>query len=303
MDATIIITTFRRPAMLADLIVALHPQLVGRSVEVIVVDNCPDGSARSVISDAVPQIRYVHEAQSGVVHARNRGVNEAIGAYVIFLDDDEVPQAGWLDAWLRQADGVTDMSFGRIVPRHLAPCPLPLVGQIDRLFSRELEGPTGTDISNEWAYLGTGNAMFSRARSLPDADPFDIRFNARGGEDIWLIRSLMEQGQRLLWNREALVDELVPQNRMTLAFLKARKYNHGQLRCILIYGQGGVPATAKMILWMAVGLVQFLVFGIAAYACRVLAPHKMPDFLCRAWGGAGKLMWWHTPRVQHYVSN
>jgi len=45
-------------------------------------------------------VRYVHEPSTGVVHARNRGVREAGGEYLIFLDDDEVPAAGWLNAFL-----------------------------------------------------------------------------------------------------------------------------------------------------------------------------------------------------------
>lgn len=303
MDASIIITTFRRPEMLANLLEAVRPQLAGRAVEVIVVDNCPDASAQSAVeSSGDGGIRYVHERNSGVVHARNRGVQEAHGNYVIFLDDDEVPQPGWLDAWLGQANGVTDMSFGRITPRHLGPCPAALAGQIDRLFSREMGGATGTDISEFWAYLGTGNAMFHRDRCLAGVQPFDLRFNARGGEDIWLIRGLMAKGQRLLWNREALVDELVPTDRMTLAFLTARKFNQGQLRCIFVYGDGGVQGVLRVSLWMLAGLIQLMVFGVLAKLCQLITPARAPDLLCRAYGGAGKLMWWRAPAVRHYVS-
>lgn len=287
--------------MLASLLDALRSQLSRRPVEVIVVDNCPDGSARTLIERCCdPAVRYVHEPQSGVVHARNRGVAESSGAYIIFLDDDQIPHAGWVDAWLEQANNMTDMSFGRIVPRMLGPCPPALVGQIDRLFSRTMQGPTGSDISSQWAYLGTGNAMFNKSRCFPMADPFDIRFNARGGEDIWLIRSLLEQGKRLIWNREALVDELVSTDRMTLAFLKMRKFNQGQLRCIFVYGQGGMTGSLRVATWMLVGAVQLLVFGAAAGFSAFFAPARAPDFVCRAHGGAGKLLWWRASILRHY---
>lgn len=301
MDASIVITTFRRPDMLALLLEALQPQLAGRAAEVIVVDNCPEASARAVAEpEGALQLCYVHERRSGVVHARNRGVAEAQGRYVIFLDDDEVPHPGWLDAWLAQADGVTDMSFGRILPRPLSPCPPDIAGQINRLFSREMAGATGADISASWAYLGTGNAMFHKTRCFPRPDPFDVRFNARGGEDIWLIRSLMRQGHRLLWNREAVVDELVPTDRMTLEFLTARKFNQGQLRCIFVYGDGGIGGTLKVGLWMLVGAIQFALFGPAARVADALAPARAPDFHCRAAAGAGKLQWRKTASVRVY---
>lgn len=302
MDASIIITTFRRTAMLAELLATLGPQLEGGAVEAIVIDNCPDASAQTTVESAgTPAIRYVHEPRSGVVHARNRGVAEASGAYLIFLDDDEVPCPNWLDAWLAQADGVTDLAFGRIVPRLLGPCPPDLAAQVDRAYSRTMPGSTGADISDKWAYVGTGNAMFHKARCFATDAPFDPRFNARGGEDVWLIRSLQRQGRKLLWNDNALVEELVPENRMTLAFAKARKFNQGQLRCILMFGDGGIMGSLRVAIWMIAGAIQLLVFGLAARLASVLAPVRASDFDCRAAGGAGKLLWWRAPESQHYA--
>ncbi len=301
MQASIIITTFRREAMLGELLAVLGPQLADRSAEVIVVDNCPDASARRTVEQAgLAAIRYVHEVRSGVVHARNRGVAESIGEYLIFLDDDEVPCPSWLDAWLAQADGATVMAFGRIVPRLLAPCPPALAGQIERAYSRDMNAPTGTDISDRWAYLGTGNAMFHKAHCFASNAPFDRRFNARGGEDVWLIRSLVRSGRKLVWNHDALVEELVPESRMTLSFAKARKFNQGQLRCILMYGEGGIAGLARVSLWMLVGAIQFAGHGLAAASMQVLAPVRGPDFACRAAGGAGKLLWWRSPELSEY---
>ena len=301
MKTSIIITTYRRKAMLAELLEALAPQLNGRPAEAIVIDNCPDASARAIVEESHRgQVRYVHEPRSGVVHARNRGVAEARGTYLVFLDDDEVPVDRWLDAWLAQADGSIDLAFGRIVPRLLAPCPAALAGQIRQAYSREMPGPTGTDITAKWAYVGTGNAMFHKTRCFATDAPFDARFNARGGEDVWLIRSLVRKGLKLRWNREALVEEQVPESRMTLAFAQARKFNQGQLRCILMYGEGGVAGLARVGVWMLAGAIQFAAFGLAAQLASLLAPERAPDLVCRARGGAGKLLWWRAPEVHEY---
>jgi succinoglycan biosynthesis protein ExoM len=300
MQASIIITTFRRAQMLDALLTALVPQLSGRNAEILVIDNCPDASARDVAAGHGTALRYIHEPRSGVVHARNRGVAEAQGDYVIFLDDDEMPVAGWLAAFLTQADGETDIAFGRIAPRCLGPCPLMLQGQIDRLFSRTMADQTGTDITPFWAYLGTGNALFRKASCFAGDTPFDLRFNARGGEDIWLIRGLIRQGKRLLWNNEALVDELVPADRMTLNYLKSRKFNQGQLRCIFVRGDGGAKGLAQLAIWMGAGAVQYVVFGIAAFVTRAIGHHSQADHACRAAGGLGKLLWWQDENVQHY---
>ncbi len=300
-DASIVITTCRRPGMLGELLEALHPQIQGCAAEIVVVDNCPDASARPVAERfANPKLRYVHEARGGVVFARNRGVAEARSAYVIFLDDDEVPAAGWLDAWLAQAHGRTDASFGRIVPRLLGWCPPELGKQVERNFSRDMRRPTDSDISEFAAYLGTGNAMFHKARCLGQAEPFDQRFNARGGEDVWLIRGLVKQGCRLSWNHEALVEELVPESRMTLSSLKLRRFNQGQIRCILMFGNGRLGGTVRVAIWMLVGAIQFFVFGAAAWLAGLVAPGKAPNLQCTVSGGAGKLLWWRKPRVRGY---
>lgn len=304
MDASIIITTFRRTDMLEELLSRLAPQLKAQCVETIVIDNCPDASARPTVEGAAhPAIRYVHEPRSGVVNARNRGVSEAAGAYVIFLDDDEVPSPGWLSAWLALADGRTDMAFGRIVPRLLGPCPPELAGQINRAYSRLMPGASGTDITTKWAYVGTGNAMFHKARCFANNAPFDPRFNARGGEDVWLIRSLVRKGRKALWNHDALVEEIVPIERMTFAFAKLRKFNQGQLRCILMYGEGGITGSARVAVWMMAGLIQLLTFGLAARVAAIIAPGRFADFACRAAGGAGKFLWRRAPEMDHYASS
>ncbi len=299
--ASIVVTTYRREAMLAELLDVLCPQFAGRAIEVIIVDNCPAQSAREIVEARLDGfLRYEPESCIGVVHARNRGVAAARAPYVIFLDDDEIPGPGWLDAWLAQADDRTDASFGRIVPRLLAPCPDGLLGQVERNFGRNLRTTTDADVSAWWPYLGTGNAMFHKHRCFGETAPFDARFNARGGEDVWLIRSLVKQKRSLVWNHSAVVEELVPAERMTRAFLELRRFNQGQLRCILAFGKGGVAGVARVAAWMLVGTVQFTGNHAAAAVASALGLPHVADFRCRASGGLGKMIWWHRPRVQAY---
>lgn len=64
--------------------------------EVLVVDNAPsDGSTRRLLGERVPGARYVVEPQEGLDFARNRGLREATGDIVAFLDDDAVAAPGW----------------------------------------------------------------------------------------------------------------------------------------------------------------------------------------------------------------
>src|SRR5215213_295324 len=90
-DATIIIPTRDRPDWLPrTLLSALEQQ--GTEAEIIVVD---DGSTTPVSErltrEAQSRLRVLRNPSSlGVARARNRGIDEARGEWIAFLDDDDV---------------------------------------------------------------------------------------------------------------------------------------------------------------------------------------------------------------------
>lgn len=67
--------------------------------EIVVVDNAPTSNdAADVVSElqsSIP-VRRVVEPMPGLSRARNRGLHEAKGSIVAFIDDDEIPDAYWL---------------------------------------------------------------------------------------------------------------------------------------------------------------------------------------------------------------
>ena len=58
---------------------------------VLVVDAATDGSGQICDEYAAchPQFRVIHQENQGVASARNRGVSEAKGKYLFFLDSDD----------------------------------------------------------------------------------------------------------------------------------------------------------------------------------------------------------------------
>lgn len=291
---SIVVPTFRREGFLPPLFAAVAAQraTIPEPVELLLIDNSPEGSAKPAAASAPDFVRYVHEPQTGVARARNRGVAEATGTHVIFLDDDETPAPGWLATFAEAARQGAKAAFGAVEPRFEAPPPAQLEAPLTRVFSRRLPAAAGSEVQHLRAYLGSGNSMFARQTLTLFTPPFDPAFD-RGGEDVWLFRRLVDDHQiPMLWLPAALVQEIVPASRATLAFLRARRFSDGQLRCLVESGHGGLRGAARVALWMAVGGAQVLGHGLAALLTRPFSPSRSTRFQLAAWGGAGKLLWW-----------
>jgi len=73
---------------------SLEPQ----SFELIVIDNASDDHTNQVVrkSKRIMKLRYIYENRIGLSHARNTGVNSAIGDAILFTDDDVIPSPDWI---------------------------------------------------------------------------------------------------------------------------------------------------------------------------------------------------------------
>jgi len=303
---TIVIPTYKRLGMLAELSQALLPQLEKTEAEVLIIDNCPDGSAHDLVKEYAtrsPAIKYLHEPRPGVVHARNTGVQAAKGTYILFLDDDEVPSENWLAAFAALAEQDVTTAYGQITPRYEdTPDPV-LKPLLDQLFSRKYPETTGANIAAHYPELGTGNALFHKERCFESETPFDVRFNQRGGEDIFLIKGLVERNETLSWCPDGLVEELVPAPRMKAQYLKERRYNQGQQRCLFLRSNPNLSERIKIIPWMGVGLIQTTVAAGKLALAQITGSSTAVLHKIQMQGGLGKLFWWREPTHSHYAGS
>jgi glycosyltransferase involved in cell wall biosynthesis len=66
--------------------------------EIVLVDNGSTDHTRSIIEEAASDlpIRRCYEPQAGLSRARNAGLREAAGEYILWTDDDVMVSQTWL---------------------------------------------------------------------------------------------------------------------------------------------------------------------------------------------------------------
>lgn len=116
--SSLIIITLNRAPLLQRTLEGLARQ-TRKIDEIIVIDNGPTHDTEQVVSGFLPSpgVRYIPEPRRGYGYARNRGLAEATGSVIYFLDDDCVPQPDWSDVlWNVLDSGEADLASGSRTP-------------------------------------------------------------------------------------------------------------------------------------------------------------------------------------------
>jgi len=291
------IATYRRPERLAAVLFDLTRQ-TRIPDEVVVVDNDAAETARPIVEARVNAgspfpIRYAVQPQKNISLTRNKTVELATGDWLAFIDDDERAPLPWLaqlmDAAERyQADGV----LGPVNP--VVPSTAP--DWIRRGHFYEFPRMhTGLVIPPN--RLRFGNVLVKASWLRKNVAPFDPSLGLTGGEDGDLLARLQQQGARIVWCDEAIVNEPVEPSRLSLQWLLARAMRGGQdfARHAMV-GRYGEMSVVRRVNFFTLALVQALAAASLAMVTWPLGLHHSVRWLTILSANLGKLsaMWgWH----------
>ncbi|WP_052402017.1 glycosyltransferase family 2 protein [Muricoccus aerilatus] len=289
-SVSVVVPTFRRPVLLRGCLEALLRQTFWQRAggEILVVDNCPDGSARQVVT-GLPEgpvpVRYLAEPRPGISHARNRGVEEATGEFIAFVDDDNIVEEQALAALLTALrETGASAAFGRYLAVPEAPCAEEAHHFLSP-YSRDL-GSGQRDVTAARAHLGTCLSLMPRAILAARRPPFDPALGLLGGEDAALIRELAEEGHRFVYEPVAVGHEHVSLARLNRAALMQRRFRAGQIR---VANAGG---PLRRGIWRGVGAAQAALHLPAALVTGLAGQRRRAEMHWgQAWGGLGKVFW------------
>lgn len=94
---SVIIPTYNRAAWLVAAVESVLAQSYS-NFELLVIDDGSIDNTREVVTRYAEKVRYIYQSNRGPAAARNRGLQEAHGDYIAFLDSDD----RWLKHKLRE---------------------------------------------------------------------------------------------------------------------------------------------------------------------------------------------------------
>ena len=223
----ILVPTFRRGSLRRTILSVLAQDLPpGVSTRIIIADNDDTPSAEPLVrmladtADADPV--YVHAPARNISLARNAALDAAQGDFAALIDDDETAAPDWLAQMLRvAAEGDYDAVFGPSVAQYPDDSP-------DWIVARDYHSNIPLDRGGPVRTGHTSNALIRLSDGVFSTLRFDPALGLTGGEDTDYFFRAWREGARMGIAPAAMVFEPVAAERLTFAWLAARRYREGQ---------------------------------------------------------------------------
>lgn len=237
-DLSVVICTYNRAGTLPECLDRLSAQdFPSERFEIILVDNNSTDETGEIARNFRENhpgfpFRYVVETNQGLSFARNRGIREAAGSVVVFIDDDAYVRAGYLEGMAGFFERHTDAAGcgGRIFPRFESKRPrwmssflVPLTSSLDMGDRLRLFPPRKFPIG---ANMAVRRDVFARHGD------FNVRLGRtgdrlEGAEEKDLFYRLQRGKEKIYYLPAATVDHFVPDKRLTFDFFRRQALGIG----------------------------------------------------------------------------
>lgn len=231
---SIVVCTFNRSKLLIKCLNSLVNQSASTdSFEVIVIDNNSTDETSTISSGYVSRhknFKYFKEDMLGLSHARNRGWQEAKGAYVAYIDDDAVAFPDWVDnsidfIWNNQSTVAFGGPYEAITDTPLPSWFPPEYGHFNL-------GDSIISLDAQTQFLCGTNMVFRR-ELLQEIGGFSSGLGMSGGklsygEETRLQIELKRQGHTIYYVPSIRVKHLLASEKMRLRWLMKSVYSVGK---------------------------------------------------------------------------
>ncbi|QPH54968.1 glycosyltransferase family 2 protein [Pontivivens ytuae] len=255
----ITVCTRNRLDLLEPCLRSLLDQLVpeGFDVSIVVCENDDPPKSDALCAEMGPRVTYVQEPDPGISPARNTAVRTALEAnadWIVFFDDDQVAEEGWMTALCGEiAEDRADVITGPALRRYEAEPPEwypPFSGN---------RKPTGTRIK----LAASNNTACRRYLFAEDglALRFDYALRFAGSSDTELFWRANQAGARFIWCDEQVATEFWPASRLTLKSQLQRAQRTAENRHYILGKRHGRPTAAFLTGFKALRRLLAVPFG------------------------------------------
>lgn len=303
---TLAACTYNRAYRLESFVTRLRGLECQIPFEVLIVNNNSSDNTQAVLEslrdqDGAP-LRLVTEMAQGIVPARNRAVEESLASeYLVFLDDDEMPDSDFLIAAVDALSREGADCVGGKVRVCFSPYERPAWLRDELLgFLAEVnygEAPFWIEDSSTpvWtANIGYRTALFR------DGLRFDHRYNRAGkgvggGEDVMMFEALLQRGAKIRYRPDMVVDHFIEKWRLCREYFLKLHYTSGRKHGL--FSEDEYPRTIC-------GVPPFMLGQAARHLGKTLnmAVTRNPGVIRQAMNGAyalgmiaGRVQRWREP--------
>lgn len=225
---SIVLCTYNNADSLAITLEQIARQSIPASsaIEVILVDNnSPDNTAvvsQQIIDKSPVTIRYFFEGRQGLSYARNTGVENARGQYILFTDDDaEIPDT-WITGYLQKIDSLKpDCLYSKINIIWDRPTPWWYTQRFRPYFVGLDYGDQVIDV-NDISREFFGKNFCLKRELIIELGGFDPALGRSGtrliaGEETLIYRKLIQQGKKVIYFPDSPVGHRLKEREYTEA--------------------------------------------------------------------------------------
>lgn len=296
---SVVIPSYMRDQVLWDSVRSLLPQVRAGDEMLIIDQNEPPLRAPAGLDGGA--VKLIRLERPSLTRARNLGLERAACPWVVFLDDDIVPDPSLLDAFRRGAAAHPDRILTGVVEQADKPSDVPTPGSVD-LLSGEIRTNFSRPVTGEIPFFPGGLFLIPKAR-LPPRPWFCPAFRgASQGEEIDFGLRVRARGTRIQADPSIRIFHLkAVEGGCRAPDFRRRFFLDQVFNQALFYGRHGLYAGLPRFLRRMRGFVEFhtrkenVVGGngghswrLVAAAGRMLAHGFLTGWLYRMRDGGGK---------------
>ncbi|WP_413199767.1 hormogonium polysaccharide biosynthesis glycosyltransferase HpsE [Nostoc piscinale] len=234
LDISIVIPTYNGAERLPNVLDALLKQIGVKDInwEIIIIDNNSLDSTANVFINYQGLyannccLKYFLEKQQGIAFARARGVKEAQGKFIAFLDDDNLPETDWVfksyqfgqeypqaGAWSGQIHGKFEVE------------PPENFSRIQAFLAVREDGQEVYKFDADNLRLPPGAALVVRKQAWLESVPQQLIFKGRlgklmlSGDDTEALLHIHKAGWQIWYNPVMQVYHQIPSWRLEKSYL------------------------------------------------------------------------------------